>query len=238
MSKRILITGASGHVGSGMARYFAEQGYDLILAGRDGERLQHVADGCGSKVDIQVHLMDLNDPDGIEDLVAKVGIVDWLVNNAADVTSQPLMRSDPNVIAKQVDANVTGTILLTRGILSGMIERGEGAIINISSLAGYKANPGQTVYSVTKSALNAFSEALRMELRAEPVHIVNVALASVSEGEHRARGQVTTREVAQSIERAVKNEQPVVYFSMATRLLMKLYAAFPHLRLLRPPHNP
>ena len=106
-----------------------------------------------------------------------------------------------------------------------MAARGRGAIVNISSLAGYKPNPTQTVYSIAKGALNAISEALRAELGPRGVHIVNVALMSVGTGPMK----VPVETVAQRIERAIANREPKIFFYRRSKWLMRLYAAFPSL---------
>lgn len=242
MRLTLLITGASGHVGRGLAKHFAVQGHNLILVGRDSERLDSVAKECrDAGVVVHTHTFDLADTEAIISFAANLEnesiTVDWLVNNAADVTSKPIRESDPASIALQVDANVRGTMVLTRLLLPKLAQSERGAIVNISSLAGYKANPGQTVYSVTKSAMNAFSEALRMELGGAP-YVVNVALSSVAQGEQPEPGRVTTAEIARRVEIAVDRRQPEVYFSWQTKYLMKLYAAFPGLKVWRKPHRP
>ena len=106
-----------------------------------------------------------------------------------------------------------------------MAARGRGTIVNISSLAGYKPNPTQTVYSIAKGALNATSEALRAELGPRGVHIVNVALRSGGTGP--MKGPAET--VAQRIERAIANREPEIFFYRSSKWLMRLYAAFPFL---------
>lgn len=237
----VLITGATGYLGRHLADHFSRPGYRVVLTGRNEEQLHEVAAAARRHgVDVFAKTADLCDATSIEALVQKAnsafGRVDWLVNNAADVTSKPLMDSSLEDIEAIVRANVTGALQLTRLVLPGMVERNDGAIVNVSSLAGYKANPNQTAYSITKSAVNAMSEALRAELRGTNVHVVNVALSSVATEGRPRRGQVRPEIVARRIERAVHAGVHELYFSPATMWLMKLYAAFPSLKLLRPPH--
>lgn len=148
-----------------------------------------------------------------------------LINNAADVTSKPFSDTTPDEIDSLIRANVTGPLQLTR-LLLPQLQTTRGAVVNVSSLAGYKANPTQTVYSVSKGAVNAMTEALNAELRRGGVHFVNIALASVGTGP----GQVTESEVARRIAQAMDDGAHEVYFSALTKWLMRTYSFFPALK--------
>ena len=156
-----------------------------------------------------------------------------MINNAADVTSQPLADTSLTEIDSIIRTNVTGALLLARLLIPGMLERGGGAIVNIFSLAGYKPNPTETVYSVSKSAVNRMSDALRAEFGAQGIHVLNVALASVAiEGPANA-GKVPIEAGAEAIERALERRQDELFFSRVTKWLMRLYKAYPPLMNLR-----
>lgn len=158
----ILITGATGTVGSGLAQYFASRGHKVILTARDRTRLDELSNRLRSA---PAYTANLSDPDSLESLAAQLQLddhkIDVLINNAADVTSKPFLETSLEEIDRIIRTNITGTLQLSRLIGADMAQRGRGTIVNISSLAGYKPNPAQTVYSITKSALNATSEALR-----------------------------------------------------------------------------
>ena len=225
-SQSILITGATGLVGSGLARCFAAGGHPIVLTARDRERLDTLA---GQFNGAKAYPADLADASSLERLVANMqadGIVpDILINNAADVTSKPLLESSLEEIDHIIQVNVTGTLQLCRLLGREMAMRGSGTIVNISSLAGYKPNPAQSVYSISKGALNVASEALRAELGPYGVHIVNVALMGVGAGPMK----VSVETVAQRIERATANREPEIFFYQRSKWLMRLYAAFPFL---------
>lgn len=222
----ILITGATGLVGGGLARCFAADGHPLVLTGRDAGKLDAIA---GQYNGAKAYPADLADAESLERLVMQMqadGIVpDVLINNAADVTSKPLLDSSLDEIDHLIRVNVTGTLQLCRILGREMAMRGSGAIVNISSLAGYKPNPAQTVYSISKGALNSASEALRAELGCFGVHIVNVALMGVGEGP----GRIPVETVAQRIARAIQHREPEIFFYERSKWLMRLYAAFPAL---------
>jgi short-subunit dehydrogenase len=118
-----------------------------------------------------------------------------------------------------------------------MIERGGGAIVNISSLAGYKPNPSQTVYSATKSAVNGISDALRAEFRGTPVSVINVALSSVNLSDTPQRGKVPADVLAEKLMKAIERGQPELYLSPITKWLMRLYKFYPPLANIVRPHQ-
>lgn len=224
--KTVLITGATGTVGSGLARYYTSRSHCVILTARDSTRLTELATSINNT---PAYTADLSDASSLERLVARLQTddhaIDVLINNAADVTSKPFLETSLEEIDRIVRTNITGTLQLSRIIGADMASRGRGAIVNISSLAGYKPNPAQTVYSITKGALNVASEALRAELGPRGVHLVNVALMGVGNGPMR----IPVETVAHRIERAIANREPEIFFYRSSKWLMRLYAAFPFL---------
>ncbi|MBX7258844.1 MAG: SDR family NAD(P)-dependent oxidoreductase [Candidatus Hydrogenedentes bacterium] len=229
--KTILITGAGGIVGSGLAASFAAGGARLLIAGRRQEPLEILAQKihtAGGVCDTCV--FDLRSRESLERLVefANEGDrrVDVLINNAADTMSRSFRETSLEEIENSIATNLTGALQLTRLIVPGMIERGSGAIVNISSLAGYKPNPTQTVYSIAKGGINAMSEALFSELRHCGIHVVNVALMGVGTGPMR----IPVETVARRIERALDCGEPEVFFYRSTQWLMRLYGLIPSLK--------
>jgi len=226
----VLITGGSGLVGRGLAAYFSGRGCRVVLAARNLAELQQAA----AEVDAAgCYTMDLAETASLTKLAAALdadGLVpDVLINNAADVTSKPFLETSLDEIDHIIRVNVTGTLQLSRLLFPQLKARGHGAIVNISSLAGYKPNPAQTVYSISKTAINGISEGLRAELGPRGIHVVNVALMGVGEGP----GRIPVDDVARRIERAILRKEPEIYFYHSTKWLMRLYAAFPALARLR-----
>ena len=152
--------------------------------------------------------------------------MDILINNAADTTSKRFLDTTLEEIEGSIRTNLIGTLQLTRLIAPAMAERGSGAIINVSSLAGYKPNPAQTVYSIAKGGINAMSEALFSELKHRGVLVVNVALMGVGEGPMR----ISVETLAQRLERALDRGEPEVFFYRSTKWLMRLYGLMPALK--------
>lgn len=174
----VLITGASQGIGRHLAVHFGSKCGKVILWARNAEGLaatRRLVEEAGGRC--ATNAFDLTDLNSIQASVDALALendtVDVLINNAADVTSKPMLETSTAEINRLVGTNVTGPLQLCRLLLSDMIERGSGTIVNISSLAGYKTNPAQTVYSVTKKAVNGVPEALRAELTGESVSVVS-----------------------------------------------------------------
>ena len=240
----VLITGASQGVGRRLAVYFALNiaGADILITARNETNLRETARlvaEAGAKCSF--YTCDLRDSASIEHLVDQIRSdgkrVNVLINNAADVTSKPLMQTSLDEIDSLVRTNVTGPIQLCRLVAPMMIERGGGAIVNISSLAGYKPNPNQTVYSATKSAVNGISDALRVEFRGTPVRVINVALSSINLSDAPRRGKVPADVFAARLLKAIEAGQPELYLSPITKWLMRLYKFYPPLANIVRPHR-
>lgn len=229
--KVIAITGATGTVGQGLARHFASRGARLVLTARDQERLDALAKSLPPGK-VHAKSADLSDPDSLRALEAFLRDafphLDVLINNAADITSKPLMETSLEEIDAQIRTNVTGTLLLCR-LLVPLMQDGMKRIVNISSLAGYKPNPAQTVYSISKSGVNAISAALQAELRAQGFCVLNVALMGIGDGPR----QVPVADFASRLERAVERRQHELFLYRRTEWLMRLYGLIPALARLR-----
>ncbi|MBP1626887.1 MAG: family oxidoreductase [Holophagaceae bacterium] len=169
-----LVTGASSGIGTEIALELARRGFDLILSGRDAERLTAVADqvlATGGAAEIQI--VDLEAPGGIEALVTQVGSreLEILVNNAGFGLSGPLERESPERLAAMVHLNVTALTLLTRAFLPAMVARGHGRILNVASTGAFQPCPGMAAYGATKAYVLSFSEAVAEELAGTGVFV-------------------------------------------------------------------
>lgn len=230
----ILITGASQGLGKSLAVHFGKRGARILVTARRVEALEETAAAVEQAGAVcRVYVSDLSKVETLVALAEQLEVdgehVDILINNAADVTSKPLLDTDPDEIDRQIRTNVTGTLQLVRLLAPGMIERKRGMIVNVSSLAGYKPNPTQTVYSISKAAVNAISDALEAEFRGTGIHVMNVALPSVGPG----AGQVSVDQYAARLERAIQNREREVFLSAASKWLMRLYRFLPFLARMR-----
>ena len=237
--KTMLITGASQGIGRFLASYFATKGAAIIITARNEANLHETAR--------QVHALtgqnplvipsDLCDRDSLtrlaENLQHENRHIDILINNAGNVTSKPFLETSLEEIDALIRANVTGCLQLSRLIAEDMVKRGSGLIINFSSLAGYKTNPTQTVYSISKAGVNGISEGLDAELRSKGVHLMNVAICSVGVTEPCQPHQLPVKAFAEKLEQAIAQNTTELFFSPVTKWLMRLYRFYPPLRRLR-----
>jgi short-subunit dehydrogenase len=142
-----LITGPTSGLGAGYARRFARDGYDLVLVARDIARLEDLA-------------ADLSVADDRDRVVQRLATgVRVLVNNAGFGTSGEFWATDPALLQRQLDVNVTAVMHLTRAALPPMLDAGAGSVINIASVAGLLSGRGST-YSASKAWVVFFSEGL------------------------------------------------------------------------------
>lgn len=175
--KSILITGATGGIGRDAVLTLARKGHHVIATGRSLEALETVkSEANGAHVDC-VHL-DVTDAMSISAAVAEVDRltgnrgIDVLINNAGYMTPSPLAELSDHDLRAQFDTNVFGLMAVTRAFLPRMFERGGGRILNVSSVSGRVPAPLVGAYHATKYAVEALSDALRMELHAFGIRVV------------------------------------------------------------------
>ena len=173
--KTVIITGASEGVGAATARLFADAGANLMLVARGKKNLEAVAQELRDKTHVEIFAMDVSDADACIDVFKKAkfefGRVDILINNAGCHARGAVADVEPAELAKMVDVNLRAPIVLSRIALPYLEEAGEGAIINVGSLAGRTPVPGAATYSSTKAGLRAFTLALAEELRGSKTKI-------------------------------------------------------------------
>jgi short-subunit dehydrogenase len=173
--RRALVTGASTGIGEAFADRLARDQYDLILVARSAERLEALAKRLETRSGIQAEVAaaDLVVPEErarIEDRLAGWA-PDLLVNNAGFGTIGRFADLDLSREVREIELNVVALVRLSRAVLPRMVERGHGAIINVSSLAGEAATPYNATYGATKAFVTSFSEALSEELRDSGVRV-------------------------------------------------------------------
>jgi short-subunit dehydrogenase len=165
----VLITGGSRGIGAQLAHDFHAGGARVTIVGRSEPALRAVA----APLNASVVIADLSDAGRRRTLIGEVeaaaGPIDVLVNNAGWEAIGALVAITPEDIEGLYGLNAIAPALLARQVLPGMIDRGRGHIVNISSLAGCGVLPGMGLYSATKSSLTHLTAALRAELRGLPI---------------------------------------------------------------------
>ena len=175
-----LVTGASSGIGSELARGLARRGHGLLLVARREDRLRELADELSEHHGIRAEPLaaDLSDPAARDGLAAEVErrgpAIDVLVNNAGFGIYEPFAKSDREREVQQVRTLVEAVIDLSSRYLPGMVERDRGAIINVSSTAGFQPLPGNGTYAASKAFVLFHSEALTEELRDTNVTVTAV----------------------------------------------------------------
>jgi NADP-dependent 3-hydroxy acid dehydrogenase YdfG len=163
---RVLVTGASSGIGLAVAGAFRTRAAWVGLVARDPGRLSDAV----SKVGGAALSRDVTSADQVELLrqdVAGVigGAPDVIVNSAGSFLLAPFTETSPEDFDRQVDVNLRGPFLVTRAFLPAMLARGSGHVVNVSSIAGRLAFPGNAAYSASKFGLRGMHEVLAAELR-------------------------------------------------------------------------
>lgn len=180
MKRIALITGASSGIGEACARKFAEGVYDLILTARRAEKLAELKaelEAEGTKV--KTLTFDVRDAEAAETAVDSLEPewrkIDVLINNAGLALGlDKEYEGDPDDWNTMIDTNIKGLLTMTRLIVPGMVERNEGHVINIGSVAGDAAYAKGNVYCATKAAVKTITDGLRIDLAETAVRVTNL----------------------------------------------------------------
>src|ERR1700712_5219958 len=161
MKKVILVTGASSGLGLATAKALQAKGHTVYGTSRDVKKIKDVT--------FNPLTMDVTDDASVTAAIDKIikaeGKIDVLVNNAGNGITGPLYAMPVDEAKKQFEVNFFGVVRVSSAVLPGMIERKQGLVINIGSLAGLFGLPYQGLYSASKFAIEGYSESLRMQLQ-------------------------------------------------------------------------
>ena len=183
--KVAVVTGASSGIGEATVRALAAEGAAVVAGARRKERLDGLVEGVtedgGKAIGVEC---DVTDEEQAHDLVRRAveefGRIDILVNNAGVMLLSRIERGLSDQWRQMFDVNVMGLLYPTHAAIGYMKEQGSGHLINISSVAGRKVRVTGGVYSGTKWAVNAISEALRLELLEDNIRVTIVEPGAVS----------------------------------------------------------
>lgn len=175
-----MITGATSGIGEACARKFAEGGYDLILTGRNVEKLKTVEEQARQRgADVLPLVFDVRDrkaaTSAVESLQGKWAVIDVLINNAGLALGlDKEYEGNLDDWETMIDTNIKGLLTMTRLVVPRMVERNKGHVINIGSVAGDAAYAGGNVYCATKAAVKAITDGLRIDVAHTAVRVTNV----------------------------------------------------------------
>ena len=228
--KTVWITGASSGIGEALAYELARRGARLILSARREEKLRAVQAACAHPERHRIVPLDLAEPDSIGEAARRVlaeGVPDVLVNNGGISQRSRVAETRLAVDRRIMEVNYFGTIALTKAVLPGMLARGSGHLVTISSLVGKFGTPKRSAYAASKHALHGFFDALRAETYDAGIRITMVCpgfvRTAVSENALTADGTphgvmdpsqrdgLAPEACARRIARAVEKEKAEVY---------------------------
>ena len=218
----VLLTGGSRGIGPYIARALLRRGASVTLTARSEDDLKRTREELGSER-VAIAAGDVSVEADREKMVAAAeeafGPVDILVNNAGTESVLPFEEFDEEEIDRVLDVNLSAPIQLARLVVPGMLERGRGHLVNISSLSGKAGPPYHTIYAATKHGLVGFSASLRNELHGTGVSVSVICPGYITEAgmfaeqrrmdpPKRSGAWGTPRDVARAVVRAIEKDVP------------------------------
>lgn len=187
--KTVIITGGSRGLGLVLARQLALEGAKVAICSRDADEVGRAKSDLVSRgADVFAHVCDVRNQDEVDRFVGRVrerfGRVDVLINNAGVIQVGPLELQTPEDFAKALAVHFWGPFHTMHSVLPEMRERGEGRIVNISSIGGKMPVPHLAPYSASKFALAGLSSAMQTELAKDNIHITTVYPGLMRTGSH------------------------------------------------------
>lgn len=177
--RRVVVTGASSGIGRALAVRLAGEGARLALVARRREALDQAAEAVtAAGGEALVVECDVGDREAVFTAAGQVaeawGGVDLLVNNAGYGHHRPFLRWDLDDMERMLRVNYLGSLYWTKAVLPGMVERGEGWVVFVASVAGHLASPDESAYAASKFATVGLAEALSIEVEDAGVHVLTV----------------------------------------------------------------
>jgi short-subunit dehydrogenase len=243
----VVVTGASMGIGEAIARAWAEQGARVVLLSRDAARAEAARARVAHPERTLALACDVRHRQEIDRVVALAlehyGAIDVWVNNAGHGLLDSVAQADLALCRETFDTNFFGALMAMQAVVPVMRRAGSGTIINISSVAGHIALPYHALYSATKFAMNAISQAARVELMGAGIHVMTVCPGFVATdfGAHARRGTETKQvrpssvrgispeRVARATLRGYEKKKREVIVPWTMHPVVKLYQLFPAL---------
>lgn len=225
--KRAFITGASSGIGEGLARRLARRGIHVAIAARREARLVEIAaeiEREGGKA--SVYPLDVSDPHVVTETLQRADDeldgIDLVVANAGVTLGRWAGKARYDDFEKVIDVNVRGAAATLVALLPRMVERKEGHIVGVSSLAKYRATPKMASYSASKAFLASFLEGLRIDLQSIPIHVTDIrpgfVKTDIVEGMKKMPFLIEVEQAVDHMERGILAKRRVVEFPAPTAI--------------------
>lgn len=219
--KTAFITGATSGIGKATAQLFAKNNIRLVLCGRRGDRLEQLKDELSQVTQVTTLQFDVSNRKEVFNAIASLpnefNKIDILVNNAGNAHGlSSIQEGNVDDWDAMIDINVKGLLYVSRAILPQMVERNDGFVVNIGSIAGKEVYPNGNVYCASKYAVNALNKAMRIDLNQHNIRVSAIHPGAVETefSEVRFKGD---KEKAKNVYKGFKALQPediadIIYF--------------------------
>jgi short-subunit dehydrogenase len=171
MPKSVFITGASSGLGRGLALHYAKEGATVHAVARRKDELEKLARESPNIVPVP---LDVQDTDKLVLALRRAEPLDLVIANAGIGQPTPARKIDWTAVKRIMDVNVTAAAVTIAAALPAMVERDEGHVVAVSSLAAFRGMPGNGAYCASKAALHTFMESMRVDLRKTRVRATTI----------------------------------------------------------------
>ncbi|HDK9028014.1 SDR family NAD(P)-dependent oxidoreductase [Staphylococcus aureus] len=176
--KVAVVTGAGSGIGEAIATLLHEEGAKVVLAGRNKEKLQNVANQL-SQDSVKVVPTDVTNKEEVDELIKIAqqifGGLDIVINSAGQMLSSKITDYQVDEWDSMIDVNIKGTLYTAQAALPTMLEQSSGHLINIASISGFEVTKSSTIYSATKAAVHTITQGLEKELAKTGVKVTSIS---------------------------------------------------------------
>ncbi|UVI89860.1 SDR family oxidoreductase [Staphylococcus aureus] len=176
--KIAVVTGAGSGIGEAIATLLHEEGAKVVLAGRNKEKLQNVANQL-SQDNVKVVPTDVTKKEEVDELIKiaqeTFGRLDIVINSAGQMLSSKITDYQVDEWDSMIDVNIKGTLYTAQAALPTMLEQSSGHLINIASISGFEVTKSSTIYSATKAAVHTITQGLEKELAKTGVKVTSIS---------------------------------------------------------------
>ncbi|HDD3823144.1 TPA: SDR family oxidoreductase [Staphylococcus aureus] len=176
--KVAVVTGAGSGIGEAIATLLHEEGAKVVLAGRNKDKLQNVANQLAQD-SVKVVPTDVTKKEGVDELIKiaqqTFGGLDIVINSAGQMLSSKITDYQVDEWDSMIDVNIKGTLYTAQAALPTMLEQSSGHLINIASISGFEVTKSSTIYSATKAAVHTITQGLEKELAKTGVKVTSIS---------------------------------------------------------------